>query len=406
MVKQGFGKLVSLKEAKEIIRSTVKEISDEKVALEHALFRVLAEDIVSDIDVPHFRKSAMDGFAVIASDTFGASNTIPKKLKIIDSVIAGVVSKKKLNPGECIEITTGAPMPKSADAVVMVEYTEKGNEKIVFYKSVAPGDNVIKVGSDVRKGSVLLTKGILLDPRFTGLLSSIGRKDVLVKKIPRVSVLSTGNEIISLDEKLIEGKIYDINSRTLIDSVKEMHCIPVDLGVVQDDRDLMKRKVLDGVEKSDLVIMSGGSSLGTEDLTKEVVQNLGELLVHGIAVKPGKPVVIGRIKGKAFIGLPGYPTSALSDFHILIKPVIHAMLGIKEVKNFVRAKLSRKVASTIGRYEFLAVKLERGEEDLIAVPVMKGSSAITTLSSADGFIEVDENTEVLDKGSMVKVSLF
>ncbi len=406
MVKQGFGKLVSLKESREIISGIVREIPNEQVTLDQALFRVLAEDIVSEIDVPHFRKSAMDGFAVIASDTFEASNTNPKKLKIIDSVIAGVVSKEKLNSGECIEISTGAPMPEGANAVIMVEYTEKENEKIIFYKSVAPGDNVIKIGSDVKKNSVLLTKGTLLDSRITGLLSSIGRQSVLVKKIPRISVLSTGNEIISLDEKLKEGKIYDINSRTLIDSVREIHCIPVDLGVAKDDKSLIKRRILEGVEKSDLVIMSGGSSLGSEDLTRDVVQDLGELLVHGIAVKPGKPVVVGRIKGKAFIGLPGYPTSALSSFHIMIKPVIHAMLGMKEVENFVQARLSRKVASTIGRYEFLAVKLERSEEELRAIPVMKGSSAITTLSNADGFVEINENTEVLNKGSMVKVSFF
>ncbi len=406
MVKQGFGKLVSLKESREIISGIVREIPNEQVTLDQALFRVLAEDIVSEIDVPHFRKSAMDGFAVIASDTFEASNTNPKKLKIIDSVIAGVVSKEKLNSGECIEISTGAPMPEGANAVIMVEYTEKENEKIIFYKSVAPGDNVIKIGSDVKKNSVLLTKGTLLDSRLTGLLSSIGRQSVLVKKIPRISVLSTGNEIISLDEKLKEGKIYDINSRTLIDSVREIHCIPVDLGVAKDDKSLIKRRILEGVEKSDLVIMSGGSSLGSEDLTRDVVQDLGELLVHGIAVKPGKPVVVGRIKGKAFIGLPGYPTSALSSFHIMIKPVIHAMLGMKEVENFVQARLSRKVASTIGRYEFLAVKLERSEEELRAIPVMKGSSAITTLSNADGFVEINENTEVLNKGSMVKVSFF
>ncbi|MBU1198785.1 MAG: molybdopterin molybdenumtransferase MoeA [Nanoarchaeota archaeon] len=408
--KQGFGKLVSLREAKKIISNITKEVDDERVSLDKALHRVLSEDIVSDIDVPHFRKSAMDGFAVIASDTFGASNTNSKELKIIDKVIAGIVSKKKLKKGECIEITTGAAMPEGADAVLMVEYTEKEKDKLVFYKSVAPGDNVIKIGSDVKKGSLLLKRGTLLDPRLTGVLSSIGKKTILVKKIPRISVLSTGNEIISADKELEIGKIYDINSRTLIDSIKEMHCIPLDLGVVGDEEEVLKKKIIEGVEKSDLVIMSGGSSLGSEDLTKEVVQELGELLVHGIAVKPGKPVIIAKIKGKAFIGLPGYPTSALSNFHIMVKPVIHSMLGLKEEKNFVEAKLARKIASTIGRYEFLAVKLERSgekdKEELIAVPVMKGSSAITTMSTADGFVEIDENTEVLNKRESVKVSLF
>jgi molybdopterin molybdotransferase len=234
----------------------------------------------------------------------------------------------------------------------------------------------------------------------------LGRKNVLVKKIPRVGMLSTGDEIVGLDEELVEGKVFDINSRTLIDSIKEMHCLPVDLGVAGDDKELLKKKILEGVEKSDIMIISGGSSLGTEDLTRSVVEDLGKVLVHGIAVKPGKPVIIGQIRGKVFVGLPGYPTSALSDFHILVKPAVKAMLGMEEPRNFVKANLARKVVSTVGRYEFLAVKLETGEEGLTAVPVMKGSSSITTLSSADGFVEIDENTEVLNKGSLVKVGLF
>lgn len=406
MVMQGFGKLTSLKEARVILAEIVTKIPDEQIPLEQALYRVLAEDIFSELDVPNFRKSAMDGFAVMASDTFGASNTSSKTLRIVDSVVAGKVSRKILDTGECIEITTGAPLPEGADAVVMVEYTEKEDADLFVNKSVAPWDNVIQIGSDVKKGSLVLTKGTCLGPRFTGVLAALGRKNVLVKKVPRVGMLSTGDEIVSLDEDLVEGKVFDINSRTLIDSIKEMHCLPVDMGVVGDDKELLKKKILEGVEKSDIMIISGGSSLGTEDLTQSVVEDLGRVLVHGIAVKPGKPVIIGQIKGKVFVGLPGYPTSALSDFHILVKPAVQLMLEMEEVRNFVEAKLARKIVSTTGRYEFLAVKLETGEEGLSAIPVMKGSSSITTLSSADGFVEIDENIEVLNKGSQVRVGLF
>lgn len=406
MTMQGFGKLMSLKEARAILAGIATKIPDERIPLEQALYRVLAEDIISDLDVPHFRKSAMDGFAVMASDTFGAANTGPKILRIVDSVVAGVVSGKKLSKGECIEITTGTPLPAGSDAVVMVEYTEKKVDLISVYKSVAPWDNVIQIGSDVKKGTMVLKKGTRLGPRFTGVLAALGRKSVLVKKNLRVGMLSTGDEIVGLDEELVEGKVFDINSRTLIDSIKEIHCLPVDLGVVGDNKELLKKKILEGVEKSDIVIISGGSSLGTEDLTRSVVEDLGKVLVHGIAVKPGKPVIIGQIRGKVFVGLPGYPTSALSDFHILVKPAVQAMLGMEEPRNFIKANLARKVVSAIGRYEFLAVKLERGEEGLSAIPVMKGSSSITTLSSADGFVEIDENTEVLNKGSLVKVELF
>ncbi len=406
MTMQGFGKLMSLKEARAILAGIVPKIHDEQIPLDQALYRVLAEDIISELDVPNFRKSAMDGFAVIASDTFGAANTGPKTLRIVDCVVAGEVSGKELSSGKCIEITTGSALPDSADAVVMVEYTEKEDSCISVYKSVAPWENVIRIGSDVKKGTMVLKKGTCLGPRFTGVLAALGRKNVLVKKIPRVGMLSTGDEIVGLDEELVEGKVFDINSRTLIDSIKEMHCLPVDLGVAGDDKELLKKKILEGVEKSDIMIISGGSSLGTEDLTRSVVEDLGKVLVHGIAVKPGKPVIIGQIRGKVFVGLPGYPTSALSDFHILVKPAVQAMLGMEEPRNFVKANLARKVVSAIGRYEFLAVKLETGEEGLAAVPVMKGSSSITTLSSADGFVEIDENTEVLNKGSLVKVGLF
>lgn len=406
MTMQGFGKLMSLKEARAILAGIATKIPNERIPLEQALYRVLAEDIISDLDVPHFRKSAMDGFAVMASDTFGAANTGPKILRVVDSVVAGVVSSKKLSKGECIEITTGAPLPTGSDAVVMVEYTEKEVDLISVYMSVAPWDNVIQIGSDVKKGTMVLKKGTRLGPRFTGVLAALGRKSVLVKKNLRVGMLSTGDEIVGLDEELVEGKVFDINSRTLIDSIKEIHCLPVDLGVVGDNKELLKKKILEGVEKSDIVIISGGSSLGTEDLTLSVVEDLGKVLVHGIAVKPGKPVIIGQIRGKVFVGLPGYPTSALSDFHILVKPAVQAMLGMEEPRNFIKANLARKVVSAIGRYEFLAVKLERGEEGLSAIPVMKGSSSITTLSSADGFVEIDENTEVLNKGSLVKVELF
>ncbi|MCJ7581448.1 MAG: molybdopterin-binding protein, partial [Candidatus Aminicenantes bacterium] len=293
MVMQGFGKLTSLKEARAILADIVTKIPNELIPLEKALYRILAEDIISELDVPNFRKSAMDGFAVIASDTFGAGNTNSKTLRIVDSVVAGKVSRTILKTGACIEITTGAPLPEGADAVVMIEYTEKEGADLFVNKSVAPWDNVIQIGSDVKKGSLVLKKGTCLGPRFTGVLAALGRKNVLVKKVPRVGMLSTGNEIVSLDEDLVEGKVFDINSRTLIDSIKEMHCLPVDLGVVGDDEELLKKKILEGVEKSDIMIISGGSSLGSEDLTHSVVEDLGKVLVHGIAVKPGKPVIIG-----------------------------------------------------------------------------------------------------------------
>src|SRR3989338_1348091 len=400
-MKQGFGKLASLKEAKEAIFGLVEEKDIEAINIDDSLNRALAENIIARIDVPDFKKSAMDGFAVREEDTFNASNTSPKKLKIIDSVTAGVVSKKEIKNNECIAVTTGAPMPMGADSVLMVEFTEQKNYELTTYKSVAPGENTINIGSDIKKGLVIAKKGFVINPRIIGAIASKGIKEIKAKKKPLIAYFSTGNEIIAANEKLEKGKVYDINSKTIISALKENNCNALDLGIIRDDKKLIKETIKRGLE-ADFVLLSGGSSLGSEDFMVEAVNELGSVLIHGIAVKPGKPVLVGKVKDKLVLGLPGYPTSALSNFYILVVPIIHKMLGIKPEIKTVEAKLSRKIVSTVGRYEFLAVKLENNE----AVPVMKGSSSITTLAEADGFIEIDENTEVLEKGSIVTVRLF
>ncbi|MEA3254374.1 MAG: gephyrin-like molybdotransferase Glp [Candidatus Altiarchaeota archaeon] len=406
MTKEGFGRLVSLEEAIRLVNENIPGLGDEEVKIPEALNRILAEDVVAGIDVPHFRKSAMDGFAVIARDTFGAGNTSPRELTIVDSISAGVVSRKKVVSGSCVELTTGAPMPEGADAVLMVEYTEREGDKLVIYKGVTPTENVIGVGSDVASGTKVFSKGTRLNPRYTGVLSSLGLSGVFVKKKPKVAVLSTGNEVMSAGTVLKKGKIYDINSRTLIDSLRERDCEVVDLGVARDNEKEIRERISEGVKASDLVLVSGGSSLGTEDLLVDVITRLGELLVHGIAVKPGKPTIIGRVKNRLVIGLPGYPTSALSNFYILIIPLLERMQGITSTENLVEAKLTRKIASTIGRYEFLSVKITTRNNKRYAEPVLRGSSAITTLANADGFVAISENTEVVNKGEIVEVNLF
>lgn len=406
MTKQGFGKLASLKEAREVINRIIKEIDDEQVKIEAACGRVLAQDFMAKIDIPHFTRAAMDGFAVMAEDTFGSSNTNPKELKIIDSITAGSISQKHLSSGTCIEVTTGAPLPEKANAVLMVEYTEKEKDKLICYKSVAPGENIIDIGSDVKKGTLLAPKGTFINPRITGVLASQGITEVKVKRKPIVAVLSTGSEIIPPGQQLKVGKIYNVNTRTLIDALKEQNCEVVDLGIVEDDKELLKSAILESLKQADFILVSGGSSLGTEDIMVETIKELGELLVHGVAIRPGKPTVIGKVNEKLVLGLPGYPTSALSNFYILVIPIIEKMQGIAKQENFLYAKLSRKVVSTIGRYHFLPVKIKIENEEKIAVPIMKGSSAITTLSEADGFVEIDENTEVLQKGDTVKIRLF
>jgi len=402
MTKSGFGKLASLAEAFDIIRDIVKATGTEKVTLDQANGRITAEDIVAKIDVPHFRKSAMDGFAVIASDTFGASNTNPKKMTVVESVTAGIVPEKVIKPGECIEITTGAPMPESADAVLMVEYTEKEGPGIVYYKPCAPGEQVIKIGSDIRKGDLLFAKGTKLNPRYLGAISALGYSELSVSRFPAVSYFSTGSEILLPGEELKPGKIFDINSRTVVDTLREHGMAVKDLGVVRDSLADIKKRITENIGDSDLILLSGGSSLGGEDFMVEAVKELGEVLVHGIASKPGKPVLIGKVRDKLVLGLPGYPTSALSNTYSLVLPVLYTMMGSELKRTVVKAQLSRKIASTIGRYEFLPVRLDNGT----AVPVMKGSSSITTMADAQGYVCIDENTEVVNKDEKVEVNLF
>ncbi len=401
-VKEGFGKLASLEESLKIIRGLVDKKNVEPVSIDACLNRVLGKDIIAPIDVPGFRKSAMDGYAVRASDTFNASNNNPRELNVIESVTCGVMPKKDICENECIQITTGAPLPKSSDAVLKVEYTEAVKDSISCYKPVSPMENVIAVGSDIKEGDKVLCSGIILKPRHIGAISALGISEVNVYERPVIAYFSSGNEIIPAGEKLVPGMIYDINSHTILNAIRDLNCIPIDLGVCKDDLDDIKRVILDGIVKADLVLFSGGSSLGGEDHMVDAVNDLGEVLIHGIAVKPGKPVLVGKVDGKLVLGLPGYPASALSNFHLLMGEILSKMQEAVPKRQRCNLKLSRKIVSTIGRYEFMSVMIN-GDE---AVPVMKGSSAITTLAEADGFIEISENTEVIEKGESVEVIRF
>jgi molybdopterin molybdotransferase len=412
MNKFGFGKLATINEAFQIIERVVKKKESELVPVEKANGRILAQDIISKIDVPHFRKSAMDGFAIIAADTFFASNTKPKAFKIVESVTAGVLPKKDIGAGECIEITTGAPLPKNADAVVMVENTEKiskggkNGDEVILYKSSAPGENIINIGSDIKKGAIVFRKGTHLNPRYLGVVAATGLDKISVMKKPTLAYFSTGNEILKPGEKLVDGRIFDINSVTVVELLRKDGFEVMFLGIVSDSIDEIKKTILKKLDDVDMIVLSGGSSLGGEDYMVEAVNSLGKVYMHGIAVKPGKPVLIGEVNGKLIIGLPGYPASALSNVYTLVLPALYRMMDAEFVSVKIQAKLSRKIASTIGRYEFLPVKISYENKELVAVPVMKGSSAITTMAESDGYICIDENTEVVNKDETVEVSLF
>lgn len=410
-LKPGFGRLATLGEVFDLLYSHLPHLGDETAEISEALHRVLAEDVVSAIDVPHFAKSGMDGYAVIASETYGATDGDPKVLEVIGSVWPGQIPDREVSPGTCFEIGTGALLPGGADAVVMVEYTEAEESRVRVRKVVAPRENLVEPGSDVAAGTKILVAGTLLEPRHLGVLAAVGRTYVEVVRRPRVALFSTGPEIVPAGETLRPGRIYDINSYTLRAALQSDGCDVIDMGIVDDDPKALDLAIAAAVGEGDLVLLSGGSSLGGGDLVVEAFRNAGKMILHGVAVKPGKPAVFGLARSKdargadvekVLIGLPGYPTSALSDYYIFVQPFLRRALGMTARPTVVEASLSRKHPSTVGRYEFLAVRLE-GDE---AVPLTKGSSAITTLADADGFVEIDENIEVIEKGQPVRVRLF
>jgi putative molybdopterin biosynthesis protein len=324
--------------------------------------------------------------------------------------MAGEASAVVVNLGEAVEISTGAPIPKGANAVVMVEYTAL-REGLKLYRAVVPGENIMASGADIMAGELVLRTGDILTPRELGVLAAIGRASVNVYKKPRVAILSTGNEVIEPGEKLEFGKIYDINRRTLADSVRENGGDPIFLGVIGDRMEAIKIGIAEALAEADMVLTSGGTSAGIGDLLYRVIDELGPpgMLVHGIAVRPGKPAIIGVTQEKPVFGLPGYPTSALMIFNVFARPVLREMAGLpgEPESRIVEARAAERIFSSGGRREYMPVNLVRSDiSEFMVYPVPGGSGAITTLAEADGFIEVSEGTMYLEEGSKVNVELF
>lgn len=404
---------MSVEEAKRRLREhfTTKTVGVEAVPLEGAHKRVLARDIEAPIDVPPFDRATMDGFAVRAGDTFGAEEDRPRTLKVVGRVGAGERPEVDVGEGEAVEISTGSPIPKGANAVVMVEYTSPRGDSVEVYRPVAPGENVMAAGSDIMAGELILRRGTFLTPRETGVLAALGFSAIEVLKKPRVAVLSTGDEIVPPGGLLEYGMIYDINARTLSDSVAECGGEPISLGVVGEDADAIGRKLREGLGVADIVLTSGGTSAGVGDLLYRLIDDLGKpgILVHGVSVRPGKPTIIAVVDGKPLFGLPGYPASALTIFEIFVGPILREMAGLEpEVeRRVVMAKTAERIYAAGGRREYLPVNVVQAEEGrYIVYPVPGGSGAITSLAEADGFIEVPEERAFLEAGERVGVKLF
>jgi molybdenum cofactor synthesis domain-containing protein len=398
-----FKETIPLDEARAIIdRSIVPIVRVERVSLEHASGRVLAETITSSADVPPFARAAMDGYAVRTEDTAGASRATPRTLRCIEKVFTGQLAVQAVGPGQCIEIATGAPMPAGADAVVMVEETDSDADAVRVFAQVSAAQNIGRQGADIQKGQVVLQPGTTLNASRVGALAALGLTSVSVFDKPRVAILSTGNEIVEPGQPLAPGQIYDINRFTLSAVVAEHGGVPVPYRIAADTMEDLSRSVDECLEQ-DVLVFSGGSSVGERDLILDVITAKGEMLFHGIAVKPGKPTAFGQINGRLVFGMPGYPSSCLSNAHILLAPALRRMARLaNQIVRSITLPLAARVVSAPGRHQFYTVRIENGA----AVPAFKASGDITSMSRADGYIEIAADVEVVAADELVEVKLF
>ncbi len=398
-----FGETISLDAARAILDATGSPIARiEPISLADANGRVLARDVIATGDVPPFSRAGMDGYAVRASDTRGASREHPAKLRQIGTLFTGEVAQIQVGSSECMEISTGAPMPDGADAVVMVEETSAESGGVKIFAEVQPQQNVGRRGADIQTGQTVLSAGSVINSSRLGALAAIGTSAVDVFAKPRVAILSTGNEIVAPGTPLRPGQIYDINSFTLSAVVEENGGIPVVYPGTADTLDALIA-TLERCAGNDIFVFSGGSSVGERDLIRDVIAEKGELLFHGIAVKPGKPTGLGLVNGRPVFAMPGYPTSCLSNAHILLVPLLRriARLG-PALKRSITLPLASRVGSVRGRHQFLSVRMVDGK----AVPAFKGSGDITSMSLADGYIEIPAAVEAVEAGTPVDVTLF
>lgn len=390
-------------------RGQFKPVRTEKIALSETVGRTLATDIRSDIDLPDFARSIMDGFAVKGSSTFGASEGNPAYLNLKGTVAMGEASNLAVGPGEAVRISTGGMLPAGADSVVMVEHTEAIDDSTIeVYRSVAPGQNMIAVGEDIKRGETALAGGSRIRPQEAGMLAALGCQTVTVFKKPIIGIISTGDEIVPVREKPGPGRIRDINTYTLLGLVQQMGATARVYGIVHDDYKSLLAKCTQALSECDMILVSGGSSVGARDFTIDVISAMpdSEILFHGISISPGKPTILARVQHKAFWGLPGHVVSAMVVFCRIVKPFIEQISGLNDdasKNSHLTARLSRNLASAQGRVDYVRVRLVQKAGEYWAEPILGKSGLINTMVKADGLIEIGMNTEGLDQGAEVAV---
>jgi putative molybdopterin biosynthesis protein len=387
---------------------SIAPLGEECLALEHCLGRVLSRDIVAGVDVPYFNRSNVDGFAVVAADTFGVDEESPAELSLTAEHLApGMVPQQEVQPGTAMVIATGAIIPKGANAVVMVEDTDWRDSLLYVYHPVVPGENISYAGQDIMQGETVLREGQPLSSRETGVLAALGCAQVWCYRRPRVAIVSTGDELIAPGQPMAEGKVYDSNARIVADAVRENGGDPYILGICRDDETVLV-ETLQRALTYDLIILSGGTSKGAGDLSYRVVERLGPpgILVHGVALRPGKPLCLGAVGRTPVVILPGFPTSATVTFHEFVQPLIRAMAGLnREERHTIPARAAVRFNSRKGQLEYVLVHVVRGQEGYTAYPIGKGSGSMTTFSQADGFLKIPTNREMVTKDEVVEVHL-
>jgi molybdopterin molybdotransferase len=412
----GREEVITVERALEIIFSNLSPKLPPEINLKiyESYGRILSRDLFSPEDLPDFSRSTVDGYAVSASDTFGATEGMPAYVNIRYEIVMGEEPGFELQKGEVAKIPTGGMLPKGADAAVMFEHTQQVDAGMIeVLKPVAPGENVIQAGEDVKRGDCVLKKGHKMRPQDIGVLSGLGIKDVWVYEQPKVSIISTGDEIVPPDKPVRPGQVRDINAYNLAGLLLDAGAIPLIQGIFSDDYEIIRDVVEKSVTDSDVVLISGGSSVGTKDVTARVIDDLGKpgVLFHGVSLKPGKPTIGGIINNIPIFGLPGHPAAVSICFEIFIRPIVKTLSGVSKdrfiiEKRIIKARIARNISSSPGREEHIGVSLEEREGEIWAVPILGKSGLITTLIKADGTAVIPLRKFGVEEGETVEVRLF
>jgi molybdopterin molybdotransferase len=391
--------VVPVDEAIRTLRSLAPGPSPENTSLTRSLQRVLAEEVRADSDIPGFDRSVVDGFALRARDTVGASDSLPSLLRYRGRITMGMPSALTIRADECAYIPTGGVLPDGADAVAMVEYSEQVEDQVLIHRPVASGENVVQRGEDFARGSVILPRGHLMRPQDLGVLAAAGISTVTVFRMPTIGIISSGNEIVPIEQIPESGQVRDANSYLIHGFLAEHGCEPRMYGIMPDDPVLLREILERAARECDGVILSGGSSKDTRDVSARVISELGEVSIHGIALQPGKPTIIGRVGSVPVIGLPGHPASAYVVMRVLVIPLLEEMT----VRSFppvrISAVLAENIPSPRGREDFVRVRLENGQ----AVPLFGKSGLLNTLVQSDGMVRIPADSEGLEAGETVEV---